>query len=135
MTASRFPHPLTLLVACILLAAALSWVLPAGEYQRREDPATGRSMLEDTVVFVGNNMGSVLNHKGSRMPCLMFGGSSVLRTGTLVDFRSQHSWSYVGGFERIERLGIAYNHLLVTMCQLFGLQPEDYEHGQEGIGE
>ncbi|HEY7502516.1 MAG TPA: hypothetical protein VH700_00350, partial [Gemmatimonadales bacterium] len=45
MTASRFPHPLTLLVACILLAAALSWVLPAGEYQRREDPATGRSVV------------------------------------------------------------------------------------------
>ena len=45
MTASRFPHPLTLLVACILLAAALSWVLPAGEYQRREDPATGRSAV------------------------------------------------------------------------------------------
>jgi hypothetical protein len=100
-----------------------------------EDPATGRSMLDDTVVFVGNNMGSVLNHKGARMPCLMFGGGSVLRTGNLVDFRSEHSWSYVGGFERIERMGIAYNHLLVMMCQLFGLQPEDYEHGQEGIGE
>ena len=45
MTASRFPHPLTLLVACVLLAAALSWVLPAGEYQRREDPDTGRSVV------------------------------------------------------------------------------------------
>jgi uncharacterized ion transporter superfamily protein YfcC len=45
VTASRFPHPLTLLVACILLAAALSWVLPAGEYQRREDPDTGRSIV------------------------------------------------------------------------------------------
>jgi uncharacterized ion transporter superfamily protein YfcC len=45
VTASRFPHPLTLLVACILLAAALSWVLPAGEFQRREDPATGRSVV------------------------------------------------------------------------------------------
>ncbi|HEY7614628.1 MAG TPA: hypothetical protein VH764_16645 [Gemmatimonadales bacterium] len=45
MAPSRIPHPLTLLVACILLAAALSWVLPAGEYQRREDPATGRSVV------------------------------------------------------------------------------------------
>jgi len=45
VTASRFPHPLTLLVACILLAGALSWVLPAGEYQRREDPVTGRSVV------------------------------------------------------------------------------------------
>lgn len=45
VTASRFPHPLTLLVACVLLAAALSWLLPAGEFQRREDPATGRSVV------------------------------------------------------------------------------------------
>jgi uncharacterized ion transporter superfamily protein YfcC len=45
VTAPRFPHPLTLLVACILIAAALTWVLPAGEYQRREDPATGRRVV------------------------------------------------------------------------------------------
>lgn len=45
MTASRFPHPFTLLLAGILLAAALSWIVPAGEYQRQEDPATGRSVV------------------------------------------------------------------------------------------
>jgi uncharacterized ion transporter superfamily protein YfcC len=45
VTAPRFPHPLTLLVACILLAAVLTWVLPAGEYQRRADPATGRNVV------------------------------------------------------------------------------------------
>ena len=45
MTAFRFPHPLTLLVACILIAGALTWVLPAGQYQRREDPASGRSVV------------------------------------------------------------------------------------------
>ena len=39
-----FPHPLTLLVACTLLAAAASYVIPAGEYERREDPATGRQV-------------------------------------------------------------------------------------------
>jgi uncharacterized ion transporter superfamily protein YfcC len=41
----RFPHPLALLVSCILLAAALTWILPAGRYQRREDPVTGRSLV------------------------------------------------------------------------------------------
>lgn len=40
-----FPHPLALLVGGVLLAAALSWVLPAGQYQRREDPETGRSIV------------------------------------------------------------------------------------------
>jgi uncharacterized ion transporter superfamily protein YfcC len=42
---SRFPHPLTLLVGCVLVAAALTWVLPAGMYERREDPATGRNVV------------------------------------------------------------------------------------------
>jgi uncharacterized ion transporter superfamily protein YfcC len=41
----RFPHPLALLVSCILLAAALTWILPAGRYQRHEDPVTGRSLV------------------------------------------------------------------------------------------
>ncbi len=45
MTTPRFPHPLTLLVACALIAAALTWALPAGEYERSEDPATGRSVV------------------------------------------------------------------------------------------
>ncbi len=45
MSRSRFPNPLTLLTACILLAAALSWVLPAGRYERQDDPATGRSVV------------------------------------------------------------------------------------------
>ena len=40
-----FPHPLTLLTCCVLLAAALSHVLPAGRYDRRDDPATGRSVV------------------------------------------------------------------------------------------
>jgi uncharacterized ion transporter superfamily protein YfcC len=36
---------LALLVGCMLLAAVLSYVLPAGEYHRREDPATGRQVV------------------------------------------------------------------------------------------
>jgi uncharacterized ion transporter superfamily protein YfcC len=45
MAKARFPHPLALLVGCVLLAAALTWVLPAGKYERREDPATGRNVV------------------------------------------------------------------------------------------
>ena len=41
----HFPHPLTLLVGCVLLAAALTWVLPAGKFERREDPVTGRNIV------------------------------------------------------------------------------------------
>ena len=41
----RFPHPLVLLVGCILIAAAMSHLLPAGRFERKEDPATGRSVV------------------------------------------------------------------------------------------
>src|SRR5215813_6772181 len=42
---AHFPHPLTLLVGCLLVAAALTYVLPAGQYQRREDPVTRREVV------------------------------------------------------------------------------------------
>ena len=48
MTASgklRLPHPLALLTGCVLLAAAASYVLAAGEFGRRDDPVTGRTLV------------------------------------------------------------------------------------------
>jgi uncharacterized ion transporter superfamily protein YfcC len=41
----KFPHPLTLLCGCVLLAAAASHVLPPGQYDRRDDPTTGRRVV------------------------------------------------------------------------------------------
>ena len=45
MRTLRFPHPLALLLGAIALAAALTWVLPAGRFQRRDDAATGKSVV------------------------------------------------------------------------------------------
>jgi uncharacterized ion transporter superfamily protein YfcC len=42
-------HPLALLAACILVAAALTYVIPAGQFERREDPRISR-----TVVVAGS---------------------------------------------------------------------------------
>lgn len=41
----RFPHPLVLLLIFVVLAAVASWVLPAGQYERRLDVATGREVV------------------------------------------------------------------------------------------
>ena len=41
----KFPHPLTLLLGAVVIAAVLTWVLPAGEFDRVEDPATGREVV------------------------------------------------------------------------------------------
>ena len=38
-------NPFVLLVSFVLFAAALTWVLPAGQYERRQDAATGRSVV------------------------------------------------------------------------------------------
>src|SRR5262249_9094000 len=35
-------HPLTLLLAGVTMAAALTWIVPAGNFDRRDDPSTGR---------------------------------------------------------------------------------------------
>jgi len=42
MIAFRLPNPSVLLLSGVLVAAALTWVLPAGQYDRRDDAATGR---------------------------------------------------------------------------------------------
>ena len=41
----RLPDPLTLLTVCVLLGAAASWVVPSGQYERREDAVTGRMVV------------------------------------------------------------------------------------------
>jgi uncharacterized ion transporter superfamily protein YfcC len=38
----QIPHAFALLVGCVIFAAALTWVVPAGEFTRQADPATGR---------------------------------------------------------------------------------------------
>ncbi len=45
MAKARFPHPLVLLSACIVLAAMASYVLPAGQYDRQQDEATLREVV------------------------------------------------------------------------------------------
>jgi uncharacterized ion transporter superfamily protein YfcC len=41
----QFPHPLVLLTGCILLAAICSYLLPAGQFDRRDDALTGRPVV------------------------------------------------------------------------------------------
>jgi len=45
LSRSRMPHPLALLLGCVVLAAALSYILPAGEFERRPDASTGRNVV------------------------------------------------------------------------------------------
>jgi uncharacterized ion transporter superfamily protein YfcC len=41
----QLPHPFVLLLGAVAVAALLTWIIPAGEYQRRKDEATGREVV------------------------------------------------------------------------------------------
>lgn len=41
----RLPHPLVLLLGGVAVAACLTWMLPAGAYERKTDAATGREVV------------------------------------------------------------------------------------------
>ncbi len=41
----RLPHPFVLLLGAVIVAAALTWIIPAGQYERRTDAATGREVV------------------------------------------------------------------------------------------
>jgi uncharacterized ion transporter superfamily protein YfcC len=86
---------LTLLVGCVLLAAALTWVLPGGKYQRREDPATGRS------VVVAGTYSEVARH-----PVGPFEAFVAIPKG-IVDAASVIGLVFLigGGFTVVERTG------------------------------
>ena len=41
----RLPHPFVLLLGGVVVCTLLTWVLPAGEYQRRQDAELGREVV------------------------------------------------------------------------------------------
>jgi uncharacterized ion transporter superfamily protein YfcC len=45
LTRLRLPHPVVLLGAAVAAAALLTWILPAGQFARRDDAATGRRVV------------------------------------------------------------------------------------------
>jgi uncharacterized ion transporter superfamily protein YfcC len=45
MKTRTFPHPLVLLVGCVVAATLLTYIVPAGEFNRRHDPVTDRDIV------------------------------------------------------------------------------------------
>jgi uncharacterized ion transporter superfamily protein YfcC len=45
MVKLRLPHPVVLMLGAIALAALCTWIIPAGEYQRALNEATGRTIV------------------------------------------------------------------------------------------
>ena len=45
MSRLRFPHPLVLLFSGVVLAAILTWIVPAGQFDRRHDPTADKDVV------------------------------------------------------------------------------------------
>jgi uncharacterized ion transporter superfamily protein YfcC len=91
----KLPHPLTLLTACIVLAAVMSWIVPAGQYDRRDDPATGRR-----VVVAGTYHRVAPNPVGS-FPTLLAIPHGLIDAASVVFF----VFLVGGAFTVVERTG------------------------------
>ena len=91
----RLPHPVLLLLGGILIAAVLTWVLPAGEFERRDDPATGRNL-----VVAGTY------HRVEPAPVKPIGAMVAVPRGMVAAAEVIISILLVGGaFALVERLG------------------------------
>ena len=56
------PHTFVILVVIILIATALTWVIPSGEYARIEDPVSGKKVVDATSFsYVANVRVNPLN--------------------------------------------------------------------------
>jgi hypothetical protein len=78
--------------------------------------------LETTLVHVSSDMGDPARHSSRHVPTLLAGGSAVgLRFGRYLDLR--------GGDKKQE--GVPNNRLLVSLCQLFGVETDRFGHSRD----
>ncbi|MDX2052867.1 MAG: DUF1552 domain-containing protein [Polyangiaceae bacterium] len=72
----------------------------------------GHSLLDESVVFFGSELGWPESHAKDNLPLMLAGSGGGLKTGRHLDFRSNKS--------NDEDPGIPHNNLLVAILNLFG---------------
>jgi hypothetical protein len=92
------------------------------------DDGTGHSILDDTLVFWGQEC-SAITHESASLPLITAGGAGgALRTGSYIDYRNREiSRSYGDNTQQVFSPGIVDNQWLGTMLQAMGVSPSEYE--------
>ena len=105
----RLPAPLLLLLSGVALAAALTWILPAGQFDRRDDPVTGRR-----IVVAGTY------HRVDRAPVGVFGGAVGVARGFIAAADVIAVVLFVGGaWILLDRVG-ALEAVIADLVRLLG---------------
>jgi uncharacterized ion transporter superfamily protein YfcC len=105
----RLPAPLLLLLGGVVVAATLTWILPAGQFDRRDDPATGRR-----VVVAGTY------HRVDRAPVGPFGAAVAVARGFVAAADVIAVVLFVGGaWVVVDRLG-ALEAVISDLLQAVG---------------
>jgi uncharacterized ion transporter superfamily protein YfcC len=92
----RLPHPVLLLIAGTAIAACLTWFVPSGQFERRDDPATGRR-----VVVAGTY------HSVTAAPVTPFGAAVAIPRGFVAAADVIGVILFVGGaWVVVDRLGV-----------------------------
>ena len=109
-----------------------------------EDPTTGTTLLDNTIILFGNEDGVAWDvHEGGAMPALLIGGGSTLKTGRYVDYRQYdmvdgkpqyrefiHAAYGPVSTSMMDGRGRVYNALLLSILEAMGEAPP-----AEGIGD
>jgi uncharacterized ion transporter superfamily protein YfcC len=107
----RLPAPLLLLLAGVFVAAGLTWILPAGQFDRRADPATGRQ-----IVVAGTY------HEVPRAPVGPFAAAVAVARGFVAAADVIAVVLFVGGaWIVVDRLG-ALDAVIAALVRALGSQ-------------
>ena len=114
-----------------------------------EDPTTGRTYLDNSIVYWGNEDGcnDYDAHVQSCMPVALWGSAGgQLPTGRYLDYRQIEAdgsgqkikYDYNGTPADVptDHIGRPYNSLLISLLSMFGVEGDEYDQdGQGGIGD
>ena len=110
-----------------------------------EDPETGATYLDNSLVFWGNESG-VYNiatgnpHFSNDMQVVLMGGAGLIKTNRFINYQKpkQKVIMWADGREDLNGpdIGRPYNELLITLMTKMGLTHEEWETGGEpGFGD
>jgi hypothetical protein len=110
-----------------------------------EDPVTGATYLDNSLVFWGNESGVYdLNfgnpHFSNDMQVMLIGGRGLIRTNRFINYQTPGKKIIMFQDGRADLhgpdLGRPYNQLLVTLMTKMGLTPDEWElDGEQGFGD